>query len=297
MKERNMLTATFGNNWGGRRGQALIDYMVQQAQQTDVFALTEVNHLPGADPKVPVYMTNPSDKKTGHDQIMLNQFEVLRSELLWSHAGHFAGENSETYKCATGKQYPCTQYGNAMFSRIGLNVIETGSVFILGNFNQRAENGSSPRVMQYKVIFKDGQWYLIAHFHGVWYKDPDTGSTKSDGPVRIKQSANVLTALEKIAVKYAISKVIFGGDFNLDIDTVALRMLEQGSAAGLMGYRNLIRERNITDTRTALYRDYTTPGTSLYADYVFVSESVRVEDIQLVGQHASDHAHIQINFS
>ena len=293
-----MPVALIGNNWGGRSQQTLIDYVVAQAETCDLMAFTEVNHLPGTDGTVPLYMTNPRDKASGlHDQIMLNQFEVLSQELYWTHAPYFTAENCHTYMCASGAKYPQTQYGNALFTHCSIDVIETGSIFILGEFNGTLENGSSPRVLQYVVFRMNGQWYLFAHFHGVWYKCPRTGNTKSDGPLRVTQSANVLTTLEKIAAKYAVEKVVFGGDFNLDIDTHALRMFEQGSAAGLMKFRNLIKEFGITNTRTPLYREWGNPDASMFADYVFVSKAVQVHELTRVGFKTSDHVHLQLDFS
>ncbi len=288
----------FGNNWGGRMQDALIDHVVQKADICDVMAFTEVNHTPNMHDRDPVYSTNKSDYVAGNPgKIMVNQFAVLKQALTATHTGYFAAENTSTYHCAvSGARHRNVHYGDALFVASEKKVIEQGAVFILGSYEERPKGTPSPRVLQYTVLEEDGEKYLIAHFHGVWFKDKVTGSTKSDAPIRITQSANVLTTLEEIAVRHNLHKVVFGGDLNLDHNTQALRMLESGSIAGNLRYRNLISEYGITSTRTPLYRDYHTPGMSRYADYVFVSDGVHVENFQLVGAEISDHLHLQVRF-
>ena len=91
---------------------------------------------------------------------------------------------------------------------------------------------------------------------------------------------------------YGVDKIIFGGDFNLDINTNALRLIEGEH------YRNLIKEFGVTSTRTKAYRDYNKDGVSLYADYVLVSQNVNVRSFQVHNETlASDHAPLVVEFS
>lgn len=297
-KEIAMPVALIGNNWGGRMQGDLLAYYDEMSRTCDIIGGQEVNHCPHAGSAEIVNAINKRDTEKGlHDQIMVNQFEMLKAETYWTHDAHFAAENTATYECASGTTFPGTQYGNALFVSHRLRIIKVDEVFILGGHSKKLENGSSSRIMQYVIFEIGGVRYLVAHYHGVWYQDKITMSTKSDGPIRIRQSANISSALELLAAEYAVTKTVFGGDLNLDMDTQAIAMLEKGTIAGNMPMRNLVRERGITDTRVAgKYRDYHTPGTSLYADYMFVSEDVQVNSLQLVGAHVSDHMHLLLDF-
>lgn len=293
-----MLTALIGNTWGGRMQNTFLEFIKKKLQSAHLMGFQEVNRSEEITQSDPFYITNKSDFKSGQsDQIMLNQYEVLQRTIGTGYGSKYVAEKTQTYECATGARFRNTDYGNALFVKNKLSVIDSDSVFILVGHNSDLHNGARPRIMQYVVFRYKGTPYLFAHYHGVWYKDPETGSTKSDGPIRITQSANISSALECIATEHGVSKVVFGGDLNLDLDTQAIAMLEKGTVAGNMSMRNLIREHGITDTRTKLYREYGKPGMSLYADYMFVSEDVLVHDLQLIGAEVSDHLHMQLSFS
>jgi|GEM_PF-4185751 len=294
-----MLNAIVGNNWGGRMGNELLSYTNERSTDTHILGFQEVNRnartaFPGA-----TYVTNLRDFQKGLPaQIMINQYEMLESVLSATHKGSFAAENNDTYKCVTGAEYPNTEYGNALFVSHDLMEIERGEIFILGDYNVSLRNGSTSRVMPYVVFQWKRNMYLFAFEHGVWYQDTVTKSTKDDGPIRYAQSANILSAIERLVNKFAITRVIFGGDLNLDINTDAIMMLERGIHNGKMPFRNLIREMNILNTRVeGKYRDYHTLGASRYADYMFVSEEIQVHDLKLIGEKVSDHFHLQLQFS
>tara|TARA_B100000745_G_C20079609_1_gene368815 strand:- start:12 stop:905 length:894 start_codon:yes stop_codon:yes gene_type:complete len=297
-----MLTALIGNTWGGRMQDTLLEFIKDQSQDAHLMGLQEVNRSGAITQFDPFYVTNKSDLKNGwHDQIMLNQFEMLKRTAGLKFRSMYAVENTQTYACATsGKEFRNTDYGNALFFSRSLQIIDQGEVFVLGSHNQQLGNASSSRIMQYVVFRYGSELYLFAHYHGVWYQDPETMSTKSDGSIRITQSANISSALERIAEKHGVSKIVFGGDLNLDLDTHAISMLEQGTVAGNMPMRNLIREYReygITGTRTELYRDYGKAGMSLYADYMFVSGDVNVHGFELIGAEVSDHMQMKLLFS
>lgn len=54
---------------------------------------------------------------------------------------------------------------------------------------------------------------------------------------------------------------------------------------------DLIKEYNITDTRTSFYEK-----TERYADYVFTSPDVEVEKFSVMGDQVSDHAPLLLDF-
>ena len=284
-----MLTCTFLNNWGARRQRLLFDYIERQASTNAVMAFTEVNHTIGLPVDIPI-------NTIGDDgPVMVNQFGHLQALLADSYCGVFAGENTDTYRCmATGLTIPDVQYGNALFIANTVRYIADGIQYIVGEFGARTEKGPNSRVLQYMVCEVHGERYLIAHFHGIWIR----GNTKGDTTERIMQSARVLDILDRLAVGFKTAKVILGGDFNLDINTVALKMLERGSIAGSIKYRNLIREYGISDTRSPdHYRHYNdAPQPSLYADYVLVSEAVTVVNFVADETDVSDHRPLEVTF-
>lgn len=283
-----MLTCTFLNNWGGRTQSALLTYIKNQADTNAVMAFSEVNHTNG------LHTYAPINTQGDDGPIMVNQFGVLETMLGDRFVGQFEAENAATYSCRdTGLIVADVQYGNALFIANHLKYVTHGSEYIFGSFGSRTETGPNSRVLQYLVCEEAGERYLIAHFHGIWIRD----NTKGDAPKRIEQSARVLGILDRLAALYQTAKVVLGGDFNLDIDTMALKMLERGSSAGNLRYRNLIREHNVTNTRTPRYRHYNdTPQPSLYADYVLVSDAVNVEKFVADELGVSDHRPLEITF-
>ena len=284
-----MLTCTFLNNWGARRQQVLFDYIERQAGTNTIMAFTEVNHTFGLPVDMPI-------NTFGEDgPVMVNQFGQLQELLSGRYTGVFAAENSDTYWCMqTGLTVPDVQYGNALFIANTVQYVADGIQYIVGEFGARTEDGPNSRVLQYIVCAVNGERYLIAHFHGIWIR----GNTKGDAAERITQSARVLDILDRLAVEFKTAKVILGGDFNLDINTMALKMLERGSAAGNLKYRNLIREYGISDTRSPdHYRHYDDdPQPSLYADYVLVSEAVTVVNFVADETDVSDHRPLEVTF-
>ncbi len=81
---------------------------------------------------------------------------------------------------------------------------------------------------------------------------------------------------------------ILCGDFNLNIDTESLAMLEkQGNL------RNLIKDHKVSTTRSALY-----PKKSImpFADYMFVSPEIGVRSFEVPDEPASDHLPMILEF-
>jgi endonuclease/exonuclease/phosphatase family metal-dependent hydrolase len=204
----------------------------------------------------------------------------------------FDEEYSIHYSSATRGKWDCKQsgtifrgvgFGSALMMRNDLSVIDLGSELL----NLEMHDVHS-RMLQWIVYEKNDVRYLLAHFHGVWVE----GNTKGDHAARTQQSLQVRLLLMKLAYMYDVGKIIFGGDFNLDINTEALASLEGEH------YRNLIKELGITNTRTSAYRKYGVEGESMHADYVLVSGNVTVSKFEVHNEVlASDHAALVVEFS
>jgi len=108
---------------------------------------------------------------------------------------------------------------------------------------------------------------------------------KGDSPERLAQSRELCAFLDADRLP-----TILCADLNLEPHTQSLAVLERGR-------RNLIKEFNITGTRTPLYREYTNPAVSNFADYTLVTPGIAVNEFRVLPDLASDHAAMYLDFS
>jgi endonuclease/exonuclease/phosphatase family metal-dependent hydrolase len=73
------------------------------------------------------------------------------------------------------------------------------------------------------------------------------------------------------------------GDFNLRPDTQSMSIIEQA------GVKNLIKEYNISSTRTSLYTK-----SEKYADYIFISDNLKESEFKVLPDEASDHSALML---
>lgn len=103
---------------------------------------------------------------------------------------------------------------------------------------------------------------------------------KSDSEKRFKQSKIIIDFLGM----FDCPKILVG-DFNLLPDTESIAMIERA------GMRNLIKEYNVTSTRTELYKK-----PLQFADYIFVSPEINVREFKVLPDVVSDHAPLYLDF-
>lgn len=121
---------------------------------------------------------------------------------------------------------------------------------------------------------KDGEQLTVINFHGLW-----NGKGKGDSEDRILQTKNILDFTKKLTGEHLLC-----GDFNLRPDTESIKLFQD------VGMRNLIKEYNITSTRTSHYTK-----DEKFADYVFVTRGVRVKDFKVLPDEVSDHAPLYLD--
>jgi hypothetical protein len=110
--------------------------------------------------------------------------------------------------------------------------------------------------------------------------------TKLDTPERLKQSEIIIDSFKKTK-----GLKIFGGDFNLLPDTKSILLLEE------KGYRNLIKEYGIKNTRNRLtWEKYSNQEKQYFADYVFVSPEVKLKGFSVPNIEISDHLPLILEF-
>jgi endonuclease/exonuclease/phosphatase family metal-dependent hydrolase len=280
--EKETSQVVFWNIWGHRHADGIHDYLNQHSQDTDVFCLTEVTDVDAK--QLELLGTNlRHGKDFGEQAQQVDGHQQLRQRFQDSHELHYISATRDTWKCdQNGTKFKNAGFGSMMIVSDRIEVIDHGHELLEFDGNIKS------RVLQWLVYEKAGTCYLLAHLHGVWIK----GNTKGDHEARTKQSHLLRMAMLRIMHQYEVDKVIYGGDFNLDIATEALRLLEGDH------WRNLIKEFDVTSTRTVAYRNFGVAGESMYADYVLVSQNIEVESFKVDSEVlASDHAPLIVRFS
>lgn len=252
------------NVWGGKLYNPLLNFIKEQSQTTDIFCLQEV-------------FTTPSQTTTS-STFRTNLYEELQ-KVLNNHQGYFSS-TIENYLAGSFQNeltsFPLS-WGLAIFVNKKIHIESTGDFFVFGSKGSFIPGNLNtiPRKLQYVRISYNNNPYSICNIHGIWVK-----GSKKDTKSRINQSNLINQFLAK-----ETGKKILVGDFNLDIDTQSLKMLEENML-------NLIKEYNIPTTRNSYF-----PGKEKFADYAFVSKDVTVKDFAVPNVDASDHLPLILEFS
>lgn len=249
------------NTWGGRAGkEKLLNFIASHANDIDIFCLQEVwsapyDHHEG---------TLAGGREIRHENIMVYAVKEI-SDVLPNHEYFFHPHYLENY-------------GLMMLVRKGIELIGLGDVFVYKERGHIPEGdiGNHARNIQYVTLEREEKKTTIINFHGLW-----NGKGKGDTEDRLTQSRNIVEFIKTIE-----GEVVLCGDFNLLPDTESIKILE---GAGL---RNLIRENNITSTRTSFY---TKP--EKFADYTFVSLGIEVKNFTVLPDEVSDHAPMLIDIA
>jgi endonuclease/exonuclease/phosphatase family metal-dependent hydrolase len=160
-------------------------------------------------------------------------------------------------------------WGLAMFIKKDIKVLSAESIKTFHHDESKVMSDDNyPRHLQHIILELDGEQVSIINLHGIH------GAGKADIPERLEQFNNTANVIKSID-----HRCIVCGDFNLLPETESLKMIEQ------TGLKNLIKEYNITSTRTTMY---TKPDK--YADYVLVSPNIKVKDFKVLPDEVSDHA-------
>lgn len=258
------------NIWGGNQIQPLLEFITHEAPSTDVFCFQEVAHTAHKD--VHKAMHEHGDTML---QILTDILPDFQPYFVSTHAGY--------------NQRPVDfdlTFGNTIFVRKNLTVLEDGHVFVYGKKNaieipELLEKNwrSLPRLVQFvRLKEESGKEVTICNFHGLWHKDG-----KGDMPARIEQSNNIAALLNSIE-----GSKILCGDFNLNIDSESLQILEKGM-------RNLIKEFDIKTTRSI--KHYPKIDRMPFADYTLVSPEIEIMRFSVPQTDISDHLPMILEFA
>lgn len=250
------------NIWGGRAGAEKVqDFVARYKDTVDVFCFQEVwadthEHLEGV-------LAGGTPLCNGAEMAYAKQ-----------QLGGILSDYRECWHPHYGDHY-----GLLTLSHEKHAVLHDGEVFVHREkgYMPLDDIGKHARNIQH-ITFETPKGHLtVINFHGLW-----NGQGKGDSPDRIAQTDAIIAFLKTLSNPYVLC-----GDFNLNPDTESLQKFEA------FGLRNLIKEYDITSTRTS---HYTKPGK--YADYCFVSDGVEVIDFRVLPDEVSDHSPLllEINF-
>ena len=245
------------NIWEGEIYQPLVDFFNRHKNETDIFCFQEM------------FKSEKGIRNLSSEKIIT--FNNLK-EILPDFNGYF-----KDY-IAPGEY---NKEGLAIFVGKDVEVKDSGEIFIYNPPNIGLSNDNPKslwRNLQYVRCDLNGKEFLVANMHGLF--DLATKSHKNDTPERIEQSQKVKAFLDK----FDCPKILCG-DFNLWPDTKALKILEEGM-------RNLIKEYNVTSTRSAFFN-----FPNRFADYMLVSSDIKVNDFKVLDETVSDHLALYLDFS
>ena len=254
------------NTFGGTVYEPLLAFIRKHMADTDVFCLQEM------------YQAGKFEGPTSPKGIRMNLLEEL-SIILTDFTVHFAPTQDDFD--IPKKEAVQTTLGTAIFIKKGLSIIETGDFFLVNGRN--TYDGNDDLTMGYNASFitieNSGAPLTIVGLHGI-----ASPYHKQDTSMRIEQSRRVIDFLKNRA-----GEKIVMGDFNLDLETESVKMIERA------GFRNLIRDFNITTTRgthvRTLFPHYADGpyGFQEFADYTFVSSGIHVKTFEVPDEPVSDH--------
>ncbi len=245
------------NTWGGRAGlENLLQFIKKQADTgVDIFCFQEI-WCGGHEHKI---FTGLSPEALA--VIERHLFQEIQA-VLPEYTAYF-------------RSLYCDFYGIAIFIKKSIPVTSEGEVFVYREKGYYSTENISDHGRNIQYIDTGSGPRTIINFHGLW-----TGNGKGDTPDRLLQSKNIVQFLKTIKNPFVLA-----GDFNLVPESESLQKFEQ------FGLKNLIRENNITSTRTSLY---TKP--IRFADYTFVSEGIQVNSFQVLFDEVSDHSPLYLDF-
>lgn len=247
------------NIWGGKILEPLLTFLKTHTDDVDVFCFQEVYH--GNE-----HAKNQWKANSYYGEMSMNIYSTI-SEILKNHIGsHAASVEIES-------DQEVIPYGIAIFIKKDLELTAKGTYEVFERYANLAveENlkkiGIWNRLLQYVTINYNGSPLTIFNLHGL-----HTGQGKNDTEDRIEQSKQVKRFMQNHP-----GKKILCGDFNLDINTESLSLLEEGM-------KNLIKEANISSTRSHHY-----PHATKFADYMLITPDINIIQFDVLSEVVSDH--------
>lgn len=254
------------NIWGGRVFTPLFKFIKKHKKQTDIFLFQEVFR---SDRDV---ITHHS-----HSNILKDLINALPE------FNYYYSATAKGHDTRGPVAFPL-EFGQATFIKKGIKVLTQGEVFVHRTFNKPGPyypdgRVDFPRNFIYSEIESEEKKFLILNLHGFWEPAP-----KYDTEERFRQSQIIIDH-----VKHVRLPAIVAGDFNLRINTKALKMFEEN------GFRNLVKESGVLTTRSTHYHDKWRSNDK-FADYILTTKGIWVTDFKVMRAKVSDHLPLYLRF-
>lgn len=257
------------NTWGARAGHSkFLDFFKQYRDKVDMFCLQETWHINQSDEVIKKHAEGLLEGAIVGGTVLKGMMTDLFprvDDILTDYNGFF-------------RPHYGNHYGLSMFIHKNVKLIKEDDVFVYKHreFIPTGDVGCHARNIQYATIQTPVGLRTVINFHGLW-----NGKGKTDTPDRLEQSDRIIEFIKQIP-----HSVIICGDFNLLPDTESLKKFEH------RGLKNLIKELNITSTRTSFYKK-----PEKFADYMFAGQDVKVNEFKLLPEEVSDHLAMFLDFS
>jgi len=251
------------NIWGGRRYEALMNFITNQATNTDFFCLQEC--------------FDTDSQKIENNGWRVNILQELKNVLCPEFNCFFSA--SQMGFDLSGPVDFEIRFGLALFYKTNTCHALTAlrDVFIHGKLLiGRKKTKRPPRNIQHMHFINNDNNYSIFNYHGLHLKH------KQDTRLRIRECKKI----KKLMTLYT-SKLVLCGDLNLERNTKSIDLLSENMI-------NLIEQHDVKSTRTYFY---TKPIKE--ADYIIVSPSIKVRDFEaqeLWPDPVADHKPLILKF-
>lgn len=244
------------NTWGGRAGKENLLKFFDKYRDVDIFCLQEIWAAPYEDL---TYDPNGFSIDNNYSKFYIQEI----TDLLTTHTAYFRAQYFD-------------YWGLMILIKKDIDIILEGDVFVHKEKNYIPEGfGLFARNIQFATIKTPSGNRSIINFHGLW-----NGKGKGDSEDRLLQSDRIMEFIQTLDNPYIVA-----GDFNLLPDTQSIKKFED------LGLNNLIKEYNITSTRTSFY---TKP--EKFADYVFTDKDITIKDFKVLPDEVSDHSALYLEF-
>lgn len=258
------------NIWGGRVFKKLIEYIEKQSEQTDIFCFQEVY---SSQERIHTQGKSKGNSLPNDKPARANIYQELSKSLPDFNGFYYSAQDKHDFHSLVDYEL---SFGLASFVRKKLKITAEGEIFVFRNKNStiHGDHSTLGKNLHFFEIKLNNRPITIVNFHGLWDK-----GIKTDTPYRIKQSKKIREFLDNLSTEKIIC-----GDFNLEMNTESLKILEKDM-------RNLIKDYKISSTRSHFYKN-----DIRFADYILVTPRVIVKNFEVSDVEVSDHLPIILEF-
>lgn len=240
------------NIWGGILHEPLLSFIKEQSKTVDIFCFQEDFNNP---PGIFSKVTTKKPRMQIHSEI-----EAILPEF-----------NSYIHPVQDGEE------SQSIFVRktISINKVDEVFVYRWKNAMEGIDSSTYGVNLEYFQFIINNKHFTVCNLHGHW-----TPRFKGDSPARLEQSHNIKKFFDGVE-----GAKILCGDFNVSPNTQSMNILEENM-------RNLVKEYNVTSTRSSYYDK----GVDKFADYILISPEVIVKDFKVLPEEVSDHLSLYFEF-